>query len=245
MGRSRLRASRSASMTFLWFIISALLNSLPYWSEPVGPAWMTVLEKVSEKVSKTGIRRATAGAPARTIVVSLPGQRHGVPAADRGVGVRPQAGAVAGQLYPNPGRSDVRPWDTRWPDSSRSDGRVRWASGQLLRALGISVSLRALRRRRAVGRGSADVDEPPGHGQEFARVVEDDDAVAQQAPPLPGVEGDGAGRVTVSSLPAAPAGHSPSRSAALHRSSSTTSHGPAVPSSQAANRAATDSASPP
>jgi hypothetical protein len=34
-------------------------------------------------------------------------------------------------------------------------------------------------------------------GQELARVVEDDDAVAQQAPPLLGVEGDGAGRVTV------------------------------------------------
>ena len=34
-------------------------------------------------------------------------------------------------------------------------------------------------------------------GQELAGVVEDDDAVAQQAPPLLGVEGDGAGRVTV------------------------------------------------
>ncbi len=150
------------------------------------------------KVSKTGIRRATADASAPTIVVSLPGQRHGVPAADRGVGVRRQAGAVAGQLYPNPGRSDMRPWDTRWPDSSRSDGRVRWASGQLLRALGISVSLRA----RSGGDGLLDVDQPtwtnrPAIGQEFARVVEDDDAVAQQAPPLLGVEGDGVGRVTV------------------------------------------------
>jgi hypothetical protein len=34
-------------------------------------------------------------------------------------------------------------------------------------------------------------------GQEPARVVEEDDAVAQQAPPLLGVEGDGVGRVTV------------------------------------------------
>ena len=34
-------------------------------------------------------------------------------------------------------------------------------------------------------------------GQELARVVEKDDAVAQQAPPLLGVEGDGAGRATV------------------------------------------------
>jgi hypothetical protein len=34
-------------------------------------------------------------------------------------------------------------------------------------------------------------------GQEFASVVEEDDAVAQEAPPLLGVEGDGAGRVTV------------------------------------------------
>lgn len=34
-------------------------------------------------------------------------------------------------------------------------------------------------------------------GQERARVVEEDDAVAQQAPPLLGVEGDGVGRVTV------------------------------------------------
>ncbi len=34
-------------------------------------------------------------------------------------------------------------------------------------------------------------------GQEFAGVVEEDDAVAQQAPPLLRVEGDGAGRVTI------------------------------------------------
>jgi len=34
-------------------------------------------------------------------------------------------------------------------------------------------------------------------GQEPARVVEEDDAVAQQAPPLLGVEGDGVGRVAV------------------------------------------------
>jgi hypothetical protein len=34
-------------------------------------------------------------------------------------------------------------------------------------------------------------------GQELARVVEDDDAVAQQAPPLLRVEGDGAGCVAV------------------------------------------------
>ena len=34
-------------------------------------------------------------------------------------------------------------------------------------------------------------------GQELARVVEENDAVAQQAPPLLGVEGDGTGRVTV------------------------------------------------
>jgi hypothetical protein len=46
------------------------------------------------------------------------------------------------------------------------------------------------------------VDQPawtnrPAIGQELAlRVVEDDDAVAQQAPLLPGEKGDGAGRVT-------------------------------------------------
>jgi len=34
-------------------------------------------------------------------------------------------------------------------------------------------------------------------GQELARVVEEDDAVAQQAPPLLGAEGDDVGRVTV------------------------------------------------
>jgi hypothetical protein len=34
-------------------------------------------------------------------------------------------------------------------------------------------------------------------GQELTRVVEEDDAVAQQAPPLLGVEGDHVGRVTV------------------------------------------------
>jgi hypothetical protein len=84
------------------------------------------------------------------------------------------------------------------PQLAVSGGRVRWASGQLLRALGISVSLRA----RSGGDGLLDVDQPtwtnrPAIGQEFARVVEDDDAVAQQAPPLLGVEGDGVGRVTV------------------------------------------------
>jgi hypothetical protein len=77
-------------------------------------------------------------------------------------------------------------------------GTVRRASGQLLRALGISVSLRA----RSGGDGLLEVDQPAWRnrltiGQEFAGVVEDDDAVAQQAPPLLGVEGDGAGRVTV------------------------------------------------
>ncbi|HET9969471.1 MAG TPA: hypothetical protein VFQ68_14645 [Streptosporangiaceae bacterium] len=51
--------------------------------------------------------------------------------------------------------------------------------------------------------------------------------------------------VVISSLPDDPAGHSPSRSAASRRSSSTTSHGRLVPLSHAANRAATDSASPP
>ncbi len=34
-------------------------------------------------------------------------------------------------------------------------------------------------------------------GQELARVLEEDDAVAQQAPSLLGVEGDGVGRVAV------------------------------------------------
>jgi hypothetical protein len=34
-------------------------------------------------------------------------------------------------------------------------------------------------------------------GPELARIVEEDDAVAQQAPPLLGVEGDHVGRVTV------------------------------------------------
>ena len=55
---------------------------------------------------------------------------------------------------------------------------------------------------RSGGDGQLDVDRSawrncPTIGQEFARVVEDDDAVAQQAPPLLGVEGDGVGRVTV------------------------------------------------
>jgi len=70
-----------------------------------------------------------------------------------------------------------------------------------LRALGISVSLPA----RSGGDGLLDVDQPawtnrPTIGQEFARVVEDDDAVAQQAPSLFGVEGDGVGRVTVGTV---------------------------------------------
>jgi len=70
-----------------------------------------------------------------------------------------------------------------------------------LAALGISVSLRA----RSGGDGLLDVDQPtwrnrPTVGQEFARVVEDDDAVAQQAPPLLGVEGDGVSRVTVGTV---------------------------------------------
>ena len=34
-------------------------------------------------------------------------------------------------------------------------------------------------------------------GQELARVLEEDDAVAEQAPPLLGVEGYGSGRVAV------------------------------------------------
>jgi hypothetical protein len=52
------------------------------------------------------------------------------------------------------------------------------------------------------GNGPSDVNQPVwGNratvGQELARVVEEDDAVAQQAPPLLGMEGDDAGRVTV------------------------------------------------
>jgi hypothetical protein len=52
------------------------------------------------------------------------------------------------------------------------------------------------------GDGPSDVNQPVRRnratvGQELARVVEEDDAVAQQAPPLLGVEGDGVGRVTV------------------------------------------------
>lgn len=76
---------------------------------------------------------------------------------------------------------------------------IVWARRRpALAGLGISVSLRA----RSGGDGLSDVDQPawtnrPTIGQEFARVVEDDDAVAQQAPPLLGVEGDGVGRVTV------------------------------------------------
>ncbi len=78
---------------------------------------------------------------------------------------------------------------------------VHRASGQLLRALGISVSLRA----RSGGDGLLGVDQSawrncPTVRQEFARVVEDDDAVAQQAPPLLGVQGDGVGRVTVGTV---------------------------------------------
>ena len=60
-------------------------------------------------------------------------------------------------------------------------------------------------RSRSGGDGLFDVDQPawrnrPTVGQEFARVVEDDDAVAQQAPPLLGVEGDGVSRVTVGTV---------------------------------------------
>jgi len=52
------------------------------------------------------------------------------------------------------------------------------------------------------GNGPFDVNQRAGRnraatGQELARVVEEDDAVAQQAPPLLGVEGDDVGRVTV------------------------------------------------
>jgi hypothetical protein len=52
------------------------------------------------------------------------------------------------------------------------------------------------------GNGPSDVNQPVwGNratvGQELARVVEEDDAVAQQAPPLLRMEGDDAGRVTV------------------------------------------------
>jgi hypothetical protein len=50
--------------------------------------------------------------------------------------------------------------------------------------------------------GPSDVNQPVWRnratvGQELARVVEENDAVAQQAPPLLGVEGDYVGRVTV------------------------------------------------
>ena len=37
-------------------------------------------------------------------------------------------------------------------------------------------------------------------GQELAGVVEEDDDIAQQAPPLLGVEGDDAGRITVGAV---------------------------------------------
>jgi len=52
------------------------------------------------------------------------------------------------------------------------------------------------------GNGSSDVNQLMWRnratvGQQLARVVEADDAVAQQAPPLLGVEGDDVGRVTV------------------------------------------------
>jgi hypothetical protein len=51
-----------------------------------------------------------------------------------------------------------------------------------------------------MGCGSADAGDRAAVGQELAGVVEDDDAVAQQAPSLPGVAGDGAGRVTAGSV---------------------------------------------
>jgi hypothetical protein len=40
----------------------------------------------------------------------------------------------------------------------------------------------------------------PTVGQELARVVEEDHAVAQEAPPLVGVEGDGVGGVAVGAV---------------------------------------------
>ena len=50
--------------------------------------------------------------------------------------------------------------------------------------------------------------------------------------------------VVISTRPVGPVGQSPRRSAASHRSSSTTSHGRLVWPSQSTNLAATDSASP-
>ena len=47
-----------------------------------------------------------------------------------------------------------------------------------------------LRRQRAAGLRSRDAGKGPSVGQELARVVEEDDAVAQQAPPLLGVAND-------------------------------------------------------
>jgi hypothetical protein len=50
-----------------------------------------------------------------------------------------------------------------------------------------------LRRQRAAGLRSRDAGKGPSVGQELARVVEEDDAVAQQAPPLLGVANDTTG----------------------------------------------------
>ena len=98
-------------------------------------------------------------------------------------------------------RRDLFPHIGEWAQANNVEIAYTSAFGQLLRAPGISVSLPA----RSGGDGLLDVDQPawtnrPTIGQEFARVVEDDDAVAQQAPSLLGVEGDGAGRVSVGTV---------------------------------------------
>jgi hypothetical protein len=59
-----------------------------------------------------------------------------------------------------------------------------------------SLELPTLRPRRAAGCGRVRRNHAT-IGQELARVVEDDDVVAQQAPPMLGVEGDGMRRATV------------------------------------------------
>jgi hypothetical protein len=59
------------------------------------------------------------------------------------------------------------------------------------------VSLSYSRREAQQDAGRAVRGDCAAVGQELAGVIEQHDAVAQQAPPLLGVEGDGAGRVTV------------------------------------------------
>jgi hypothetical protein len=74
-----------------------------------------------------------------------------------------------------------------------SSGRASFASACRESGPNCEASRIYLRRRRAAGFRSRDARNGLSVGQELARVVEEDDAVAQQAPPLLGVADDATG----------------------------------------------------